>query len=384
LVVIAIIGILVALLLPAIQASREGARRAMCANNMRQLILAVQDYEMAHEHLPAGTINDTGPIKNLPKGHHISWIAQTLPYFEESALYANLDLSLSAYHHKNDRARQTAIAVLICPSNPSDEEPYSNYAGCHHDVEAPIDADNRGVLFLNSRVTRDDIKDGVAYTLFLGEKLIDDTDLGWLSGTPATLRNTGTRLNGARLKPGWGGASLQWLHQYETDEADWMWSDTQIDPITGETMRLNSATGEYEPVEPNSETPENAESTADVPAPASDDSKPPDDTASEKDTKSAVAGEQPELGREPNETFDDIGRKQPLKADANGLFPHSRLGGDPRNSLAVGGFSSSHSDGVNFAMGDGSVRFIGDNVSAGLMRRLANRADGATIDAREW
>jgi prepilin-type processing-associated H-X9-DG protein len=79
-----------------------------------------------------------------------------------------------------------------------------------------------------------------------------------------------------------------------------------------------------------------------------------------------------------------LAEKPKLKADANGLFPHSRLGGNPAKPLAVGGFSSQHADGVNFALGDGSVRFIADNVSAGLMGRLANRADGQIIDARDW
>ena len=100
LVVIAIIGILVALLLPAIQASRESARRTQCTNQMNQLILAVHEYETAHEHYPAGTINPNGPIKNLPIGQHISWVAPILPYIEERVLYDNIDMSLSAYHQK--------------------------------------------------------------------------------------------------------------------------------------------------------------------------------------------------------------------------------------------------------------------------------------------
>src|SRR5215213_9018199 len=170
LVVIAIIGILVSLLLPAIQASRESARRASCTNKMSQLILAVHDFEAAHEFYPAGTVNPTGPIQNLPNGQHISWIVRILPYIEEQLLYQNIDTALSAYHQKNDRARQTTVEQLICPSNPADAWPYSNYAACHHDVEAPIDATNRGTFFLNSRLTRDEIKDGAAYTLFIGEK----------------------------------------------------------------------------------------------------------------------------------------------------------------------------------------------------------------------
>lgn len=69
-----------------------------------------------------------------------------------------------------------------------------NYMGCHHDVEAPIDADNHGVLFLNSRIAYDDIGDGLGYTLLAGEAL-GSTTLGWASGTRATLRNTGHALD---------------------------------------------------------------------------------------------------------------------------------------------------------------------------------------------
>jgi hypothetical protein len=366
---------------------------------LRQLILAVHDYEMAHEHFPAGTVDEKGPIRNVPKGHHISWIARILPYLEENALFANLDLSLSAYHHKNDPARQTVADILICPSCPADYEPYSNYAGCHHDVEAPIDADNRGVFFLNSRVTRDDLKDGAAYILFIGEKLIDDNDLGWLSGTPATLRNTGAPLN-ARRGNSWPSGSLKWLYNYAKPENNnWTWSEDQdqIDPITGETLRLNPETGVYEPVDGNS-VPADGETplTNDAAAPAdggppSTDISPPGNAGKpvkepEKADVEAAAAEAiaaPADAASPAAPFDPDA-PPPLKADANGLYPHSRLGGAPAKPLAVGGFSSRHADGVQFALGDGSVRFIAESASAGLMGRLANRADGQTIDAREW
>ncbi|MFM8986550.1 MAG: DUF1559 domain-containing protein, partial [Planctomycetia bacterium] len=77
----------------------------------------------------------------------------------------------------------------------------SNYAGCHHDVEAPIDTDNHGMLFLNSAVRFKDIEDGSSRTLLLGEKLgprydaVAADDLGWVSGTRATLRNTSALLS---------------------------------------------------------------------------------------------------------------------------------------------------------------------------------------------
>ena len=71
----------------------------------------------------------------------------------------------------------------------------TSYAGVHHDVEAPIAADNHGVLFLNSAVRSEDVTDGTSNTLFVGEKLNDGLDLGWASGTRSSLRNTGLNVN---------------------------------------------------------------------------------------------------------------------------------------------------------------------------------------------
>ena len=85
LVVITIIGILIAMLLPAVQAVREAARRAQCLNNLTQLGIALQNYESAHGVLPPGTIDKQGPIHNGPQGYHMSWMVQLLPYVEEGA-----------------------------------------------------------------------------------------------------------------------------------------------------------------------------------------------------------------------------------------------------------------------------------------------------------
>src|SRR5205823_11257679 len=66
----------------------------------------------------------------------------------------------------------------------------SSYVGCHHDLEAPIDKSNHGLLFLNSKVRYNDIADGSSKTILLGEAMISPVGLGWVSGTRATLRNT--------------------------------------------------------------------------------------------------------------------------------------------------------------------------------------------------
>jgi len=199
LVVIAIIGILVALLLPAVQAAREAARRMQCSNNLSQLILAVQNYEMAYLSYPPGTIAEQGPIKNVPQGYHHNWVSQLLPYIEEQVTYRHIDFKVSVYDPANEPAREVRIQVLDCPSSADTghEFPLSDYAGCHHHVEAPIDTNNTGVLFLNSSISSKDVTDGTAHTLFIGEKVSDpeDVDLGWMSGTRSTLRNTGRPLN---------------------------------------------------------------------------------------------------------------------------------------------------------------------------------------------
>ena len=93
LVVIAIISILVALLLPAVNAAREAARRTQCKNNVAQLGLALHNYEMAHENLPPGVVNANGPIRSVPEGNHTSWTVQILPMIEEGAAYAAFDFA---------------------------------------------------------------------------------------------------------------------------------------------------------------------------------------------------------------------------------------------------------------------------------------------------
>jgi prepilin-type N-terminal cleavage/methylation domain-containing protein/prepilin-type processing-associated H-X9-DG protein len=227
LVVIAIIGVLIALLLPAVQSAREAARRAQCLNNMVQLSIALQNYESSHLAYPPGVVNPTGPIAGQPKGYHYSWLAQLLPHIEQQNVFNNLNFALGAYHACNDTVRAVEIYTLFCPSDGSPRTSGSGltsspialnaYAGCHNDVEAPIDTTNRGTLFLNSALRPDDFSDGLSNTFFVGEKRMDASDLGWVSGTRATLRNTGTaiRLGGG---PAFGppasatpGAALLWV-----------------------------------------------------------------------------------------------------------------------------------------------------------------------------
>ena len=152
LVVIAIIGILIAPLLPAVQAAREAARRSQCINNMTRLSLAVQNYEMAGRVYPPGTIDKQGPIVNLPQGYHHDWLERILPYMEETNTFRHIDFTVGVYDPESAEVRKVRIPVCRCPSDPvySLQDPVvSTYAGCQNDREQPIDTDNNGVFFLH-------------------------------------------------------------------------------------------------------------------------------------------------------------------------------------------------------------------------------------------
>lgn len=355
LVVIAIIGILVALLLPAIQAARESARRSQCMNNMRQIILAVHSYESANEKFPPGTVNATGPIRNLPQGDHISWLARILPYLEETAIYRSIDFSLGAYHPKNNAARQQVIEVFICPSAASAIIPISMYAGCHHDREAPINVDNNGVFFLNSDLSYDDLEDGAKHTLFAGEKLGDPAyDLGWISGTPGTLRNTGPPLGGVSTNLG---MAPPWA----------VGADSGADFMTGE--------GEFT---------EDELALADSGRPGM--GPPPPQPAEEDDDEAIREGLPPDPDSGPVETAQPRSgrsaaaeRRRAVAAETNAR----PAGGNPGDPLAVGGFGSVHPGGAIFAFGDGNVDLLSDHISPIVLRRLANRHDGKMISAAD-
>jgi prepilin-type N-terminal cleavage/methylation domain-containing protein len=195
LVVAAIIGIFMALLLPAVIQSREAARRLKCSNNLRQIGLALRNYETAYDCLPPGSVDSKRPIKSEEKGYHVGWIVQILPQLDQPNIFAAYDFSAGIYDKKNLQATGVPVDVLRCPSTGS-----ISYSACHHDVEAPIDIDNNGVMFLNSSIRRDDIRDGASNTIYVGES--GAYGLGWASGTRATLRNTGTPINGGSLPPG--------------------------------------------------------------------------------------------------------------------------------------------------------------------------------------
>ncbi len=303
LVVIAIIGVLVALLLPAVQAAREAARRSSCGNNLSQLIIATHNYEMAMRVYPPGTIDKAGPVQNAPLGYHHNWLEQLLPYMEEKNAWQAIDKTVSVYHKNNSPVVGYKVRTLNCPSSWVSVNNLA-YAGVHHDAEAPIDANNNGVFFLNSKIRYDDVTDGASHTLFFGEKLPDAWDIHWLSGTRATLRNTGTPINSLTYssglpKPGSGGFSPSFnFSDYGAMGIEGFEEETEEDEMEDTGLAI-----------------------LDIPA---------------------------------------------AQRPANG----------PGSPMFVGGFGSVHPAGAQFAMGDGSVRFLSSTIAATALTKLGSRADG--------
>ena len=114
LVVIAIIGILVALLLPAIQAARESARRMTCQNNLKQIGLAVHNYQLTQKHLPPPQI--PAPPEDSMFAEWGSTFVLLLPYLEEGDRYASYDTTKTVTHKTNRPTSSTMIPTYLCPT----------------------------------------------------------------------------------------------------------------------------------------------------------------------------------------------------------------------------------------------------------------------------
>ena len=188
-IVVSIIVVLIALLLPAIQNTRESARRNQCMINLHQIGLALENYRHCVGSLPPGVVDPQRPLQLNPKGYHVGWMVHILPYHEQNAVYDLIDFSVGIYDEKNSEATGTRIELYLCPSVVISGN-NSAYAGCYNAEETPIDIDNNGVLFLNSHITLDDITDGTSNTIFVGEA--GSGLYGWASGTGDTLRNAST------------------------------------------------------------------------------------------------------------------------------------------------------------------------------------------------
>ena len=189
LVVIAIIGILVGLLLPAVQQAREAARRMQCSNNLKQLGLAMHNYESSYKRFPPG--NMVGSSFSVGLSVH----SRLLPFLEQSNVYQLVDFNYAYNHVNNNPARLQNISTYLCPSDDFSKlavtlgGPNSYYANSGTNILAgspPTLASDpnfgmpecNGIYYRDSRVRPGDIVDGLSNTVAFSEKIAGDGNNG--------------------------------------------------------------------------------------------------------------------------------------------------------------------------------------------------------------
>jgi prepilin-type N-terminal cleavage/methylation domain-containing protein len=188
LVVIAIIAVLIGLLLPAVQSAREAARRVACQNNLRQLGLAVHNYESVRQHYPPAS--DLKGSRAAGGSTAQPWSGQSLilPYLEGDSLYRRIDFQ-NGYHSDANRAllppwgvAASRVDVLMCPSEPRDHARLApdgtpqhyplNYAVSvgHYLIHDPASKTDGGAAFApDGRLRHGSFTDGLSNTLAMSE-----------------------------------------------------------------------------------------------------------------------------------------------------------------------------------------------------------------------
>ena len=198
LVVIAIIGVLISLLLPALQVAREAARKGTCTNNLKQLTLAVINYEQTFRVFPPSGIVDrpTGEPKEIDgsvrkngyvyytqnSGRMFSWVVLTLPFFEQQALHKQFNFSKSVLDQRDIEPQSTYISTLGCPSDSAVGRIFSDLAATRRKVFAkgnyaafcsPFHVEYQnffpGALIAHVPQTRRRFRDGFSTTIMLSE-----------------------------------------------------------------------------------------------------------------------------------------------------------------------------------------------------------------------
>jgi type II secretory pathway pseudopilin PulG len=182
--VTAVIGVLMSLLLAAVQASRESARKASCANNLRQQLLALQEFHAAHQHFPAG--------RQITSAGEYAWCLESLPHLEQAAIYARFDRNKPWIDAGgNSAVARTNLRVFRCPSalkKFDGKTDYGGITGSSITVTMGFDFAN-GVMVEVGRDRRSylaaaEIVDGLSQTIMLAEAADgDETTNGlWISG----------------------------------------------------------------------------------------------------------------------------------------------------------------------------------------------------------
>jgi prepilin-type N-terminal cleavage/methylation domain-containing protein/prepilin-type processing-associated H-X9-DG protein len=224
LVAIAIISVLIAVLLPAVQSAREAARRAQCTSNLKQIGLAIANYESSVGCIVSGYISVTGPMPALgvsgynpdpqtgDNGPGWGWLALVLPQIEQAPLYNAINVNLPTWVADNSTAVVTQLNIFNCPSanNPTPTcsmvdangnlLPVFNQYFARSDyvynvgwndsgMPITVNYDNtltgcNGPIYRNSHITYAGVTDGLSNTVIAGERTPYLSDATWVGIIP--------------------------------------------------------------------------------------------------------------------------------------------------------------------------------------------------------
>jgi prepilin-type processing-associated H-X9-DG protein len=218
--VIAIIGILIGLLLPAVQKVREAAARTQCVNNLKQIGLALHSYHDANNSFPPGYIdgNPAGPsTPDNDVGPGWGWAAILLPYIEQQNLYNQINFKAGVTTGNNVALSQLPLKVYQCPSDPYQQVfpiydstfttpiatvAHGNYVGCNgweecfnnaggaaqgqgsDGLTGALGTGGNGVFYRNSKTRIADITDGTSNTIIAGERSGNHSPSTWTAAVP--------------------------------------------------------------------------------------------------------------------------------------------------------------------------------------------------------
>lgn len=198
-VIMVIVAILIGMLLPAVRKVREPANRARCMSNIRQIMIALQNYESTGSSVPSAVEANVQSERYLPTGclgpgnvpeDRLSWMVAVLPFLERTTIYEQLDVQKG--YDANTTAVQTEVRELQCPSfmesmTSKNHTNYVSMAGIGLDAAArPADAPGNGFMGYDRLTSFSMIKDGLSRTVAITETRVG---LGpWARGGPSTLR----------------------------------------------------------------------------------------------------------------------------------------------------------------------------------------------------
>ncbi len=193
LVALAIIGLMIGLILSAVQASRHAATRLQCQNQLKQLALAAHNYHGQHQQFPAGT-----PFGPKEKYQFTNWMLHLLPHLEQDTIYREIQEDFIRQPDLFDpldghRHISKPLKIFACPLADRIEgkpiylakrdEPYDIGLSWYQGVSGTMSMNQDGIFYTNSKTRFSDITDGTSNTLMIGERPPSrDDDFGWWYG----------------------------------------------------------------------------------------------------------------------------------------------------------------------------------------------------------